>query len=201
MIKDYAEKIVKLEKLLLLMRAIEKLSQKEKETPEEINSLNKMVAMYEEQTIILAQSENLNQTVKVPTSSNSSVPMPPVISEKAPEQIVNKDSFLQQIQSVQLKQVGKNTDKKTLASPENTDSASSKFLLDLKNALSTNKLKRTVNTVVSENSVTTKKSSSSKDESPTTSMMFDKILQSIQTDISALEKNEPVAVDTLKPGR
>ncbi|WP_342146427.1 hypothetical protein [Rickettsiella endosymbiont of Aleochara curtula] len=129
-IKDYEEKIVKLKKLLPLMRAIEKLSQKEKETPEEINSFNKMIAMYEEQTILLAQSENINQTVKVHTSSNSSVPMPPVIYEKAPEQIVNKGSFLQQIQEAQLKPVAKNKVEKKPAPMDKKEKGSPVFVIN-----------------------------------------------------------------------
>ena len=52
-IPDFKEKIEKEKKLLSLMLAIKKVSEKEGKTPEEINSLNEMIAMYKKQKIIL----------------------------------------------------------------------------------------------------------------------------------------------------
>lgn len=104
------KKIIELPNLLLLMQAIEKLSEKQRKTPEEINSLNEMITMYEEKKIALAGHENTNQTLlNVNTVINSTVePVITINSDNTAEQIVGENSFLKQIQEIQLKKVKKN---------------------------------------------------------------------------------------------
>lgn len=104
------KKIIELPNLLLLMQAIEKLSEKQRKTPEEINSLNEMITMYEEKKIALAGHENTNQTLlNVNTVINSTVePVITINSDNTAEQIVGENSFLKQIQEIQLKKGKKN---------------------------------------------------------------------------------------------
>ena len=161
-IPDFKEKIEKEKKLLSLMLAIKKVSEKEGKTPEEINSLNEMIAMYEEQKIILAQFENTIKSVSNKGIIDEPVAAPAILTPDQTFHAEETSLFLQQLQKVALKKVEQNTDKNTLASPENTGSASTTFLLDLINALSENKLKQVnrVNTVASEASAETKSNQS-----------------------------------------
>lgn len=149
-IRDLEVEIDKLKNSLPLKKMIKGFYKIKGKTPEEINILNALLVKHKEQKSALALDENASQTVLNVNTIKPLMALMPQVSSDTSEQIVDGSSLLQQIQRVQLKQVDKNTDKNTLASPENTDSAPSKFLLDLKYALSTNKLKGAVNTVVSD---------------------------------------------------
>lgn len=123
--------LIEQKKLLLLMLAIKKLSEKAGKTPEEINSLNEMIAMY-------VEKRGLTKDTIDPETANSAISTSVQNSNAE-----NQSLFLQQLNTVKLRKLQQDSEENKSVYSQNSDKPD--LISELKNALSEKKLKPVIN--------------------------------------------------------